>query len=427
MLIDKLKHETRKHPDWQRVFLSWIIRDEKININIIIKYFLLFKKYKKVLKISPNETNLLVKEKNSSQIYKKIVINEIHKYKVDKLINVLKKTSLYNKKIENQIKKISNSKIDIEIIIKSLKSKVFITSEELFEFINTCKDEELNWNKKYYLNKIRLKSLKVSEIKNYQSNGLLIEILDYRTCSILGSRFWCIVKSEQNFRKYKDKMKSQYIYFDFNKSQSDPKSMLGFSVMINGHISESYLKNNKKTPLNLLRTFDFKGIKKEKIQSTMKDVKSQEDKFNKSCMSGDMVTFDNLISIIDPSKNNNLAVRLTATYGNIEILNKLLEINNVNPADLDNRAFQDAAKYGNLEIIKRLLKDDRINPTALNNIAFCQAAERGMIDVVKYFLQNNIGDPSVYSNRALNISMDKGYLNIANELLKDERVLSQID
>lgn len=424
VLIDKLKKETKKHPRWQRMFLSWINEDEKVNIQVLINYFLLFKRYKNVLQLNPTEINLLVKDKPACDAYKNIIIKEINNYKSSKLINTLKTTKLYNNKIENKIKKIDQTKIDA--LIKIIKKNRCITSDELFELINTFNDENSNWNKDYYLNKIKINNLNVYKIDE-TSNSLLIDALDYRSCQLLGSIDWCIVKSEQKFRNYKSKMRSQYIYLDFNKQQSDPNSLIGFSVMTTGHISDSYLKDNKKTPNNVLKHFDFKKIKKEKIKSTLKYIIDVEEKFNQVCICGDLITFDKIIESIDPTKNNNLGIRLAATYGNVEILKKLLEIKNVNPADLDNRAFQDAAKYGNIEIIKILLKDNRVNPVDLNNIAFCKAAENGMAHIINYFLENEIGDPSVYNNRALNLAMDKGYLDIANELLKDNRVSNRIE
>jgi ankyrin repeat protein len=65
---------------------------------------------------------------------------------------------------------------------------------------------------------------------------------------------------------------------------------------------------------------------------------------------------------IDPSTNNNEALKTAVRYGHISITKCFLEDNRVDPSDNDNEAFRIAVRYGHLLIAQLLLKDSRVDP-----------------------------------------------------------------
>jgi ankyrin repeat protein len=96
-------------------------------------------------------------------------------------------------------------------------------------------------------------------------------------------------------------------------------------------------------------------------------------------------------SRVEPSANYNLAIRQAAQNGHTEVVELLLGDSRVDPSAQDNLAIQMAAYEGHTEVVRLLLGDSRVEPSAQNNLAIKQAAARGHTDVVELLL----GDPRV--------------------------------
>jgi hypothetical protein len=65
---------------------------------------------------------------------------------------------------------------------------------------------------------------------------------------------------------------------------------------------------------------------------------------------------------VNPSDNNNYAIRWASRNGHLEVVKLLLEDPRVNPADEDNDPIRSSSINGHLEVVKLLLEDPRVAP-----------------------------------------------------------------
>ena len=70
-------------------------------------------------------------------------------------------------------------------------------------------------------------------------------------------------------------------------------------------------------------------------------------------------------------------------FGHIAVVKALLADKRVDPTDDDNCAIRWASYYGRIEVVKALLADKRVDPTARNNEAIRDAGWNGRTEVVK--------------------------------------------
>lgn len=158
--------------------------------------------------------------------------------------------------------------------------------------------------------------------------------------------------------------------------------------------------------------------------------------------------------------DDNLALRLAASYGHLPILNALLDHVSLtggypqwftnrlglktlmqgwfgtNPvqeqvAILDNSALRVAVAHGHLKIMKRLLAYDAVREQIdiEDNDAFCMAACKGHLKVVKYLLTyDKVREQiNVDSNLALNLAAFNGHFQVVKHLLTYSKVSDDID
>jgi len=100
-------------------------------------------------------------------------------------------------------------------------------------------------------------------------------------------------------------------------------------------------------------------------------------------------------SRVNPSINNNYALRWASKNGHTEIVKLLLADERVDPSDQNNQAIQISSFYGHADIVKLLLevglnkeftKRERVNPADLANQAIRYASKNGHTEVVKLLL-----------------------------------------
>ena len=72
--------------------------------------------------------------------------------------------------------------------------------------------------------------------------------------------------------------------------------------------------------------------------------------------------------------------------------------------------------------VARLLQDPRVDPSVDDNIAIRIASEKGHMDVVKRLLQDPRVDPSASRNQAIRFASMSGRAGIVGRLLQDPRV-----
>ncbi len=81
-----------------------------------------------------------------------------------------------------------------------------------------------------------------------------------------------------------------------------------------------------------------------------------------------------LLRHVDPSANDNEAIRSAAWKGHLDVVNRLLNDPRVDPSADHNYAIRWAASFGNLAVVNRLLEDTRVDPSANDNQAIRWAA-----------------------------------------------------
>jgi len=89
----------------------------------------------------------------------------------------------------------------------------------------------------------KLENLKIKPIIN-ENNILVFEVENYANCKEMGSPAWCIVRNESYFEQYTKDDSRQYICYDFNKSETDINSLVGFTYDAFGTIDAAHYKND---------------------------------------------------------------------------------------------------------------------------------------------------------------------------------------
>jgi len=148
-----------------------------------------------------------------------------------------------------------------------------------------------------------------------------------------------------------------------------------------------------------------------------------ERKLVKSARDGDLNEVRLLmIEGVDPSNQDNHAIKLAVVNGHIQVVKLLLPDLRVNPAAEDNYCIRIASAKGYTDIVELLLQDDRVDPSAKDNYAITIASEKGYIDIVGLLLQDPRVDPSDNNNSAIRAASSKGRLGVVRLLLQDARV-----
>jgi hypothetical protein len=95
-------------------------------------------------------------------------------------------------------------------------------------------------------------------------------------------------------------------------------------------------------------------------------------------------------------KTNALRLKYAVENGHeLAVVERLLQDKSVDPSANDNYAIRAAAQNGHLAIVDRLLQDERVDPSADNNFAVQLAAERGHLAVVDRLLEDDRVDVAV--------------------------------
>lgn len=95
---------------------------------------------------------------------------------------------------------------------------------------------------------------------------------------------------------------------------------------------------------------------------------------------------------LDPSVNNNAAIRWACREGKEELVRLLLLDPRVNPSDGGNSCIHFASAMGHLNIVRLLLADPRVDPSS--GLPLCFACMNGHKDVVETLLEDPRADPS---------------------------------
>jgi hypothetical protein len=113
---------------------------------------------------------------------------------------------------------------------------------------------------------------------------------------------------------------------------------------------------------------------------------------------------------------------LAASSGHLAVVERLLQDEHIDPSADDNYAVRWATVRGHLAVVERLLQDERVDPSTNDNYAVRCAAENGHLAVVDRLLRDERVDPSANNNGAVRLAVENGHFAVVDRLLEDDRV-----
>jgi hypothetical protein len=109
-----------------------------------------------------------------------------------------------------------------------------------------------------------------------------------------------------------------------------------------------------------------------------------------ACFHNRMDLVQELIKVVDPSVQEQIAFRTACSRGHVELVRFLLQDPRIDPSAQSHFGLRVAADHGYLPIVVALLQNGHVD-THSCHIAICNACENGNTEVVRAFLQ----DPNV--------------------------------
>lgn len=146
---------------------------------------------------------------------------------------------------------------------------------------------------------------------------------------------------------------------------------------------------------------------------------------------------------VDPSANNQIALKKASENGHLQIVKLLLKDKRVDPSISFNYPLFSAVKYNHYKVVKLLLEDERVDPASYYNCIIIEASRNGYHKIVKLLLEyfslkflnvNNLNcemlfdsykkmvDPSACNNEAIISASKYGNYKVVKLLLGDKRV-----
>jgi ankyrin repeat protein len=123
---------------------------------------------------------------------------------------------------------------------------------------------------------------------------------------------------------------------------------------------------------------------------------------------------------IDPTVDENYAIRIAADRGHVDVVRVLLSDPRVDPAAEHNHAIGFAAFNGHCDVVRVLLSDSRIDPGADDNFAIRYAALSGHVDIVRILVSDSRADPTAGDNHAIRLAAQNGHADVVSVLLSDD-------
>jgi len=94
----------------------------------------------------------------------------------------------------------------------------------------------------------------------------------------------------------------------------------------------------------------------------------------------------------------------------------------IDPSAQDQCAIRWASSRGRLAVVECLLHDDRVDPSANNQDSIRWASAHGHIAVVECLLRDRRVDPSADDQFAVRAATTEGHYAVVERLLRDDRV-----
>ena len=167
---------------------------------------------------------------------------------------------------------------------------------------------------------------------------------------------------------------------------------------------------SRKAPRSSLGKYSFNG-----------STDSPYAEFIQACKCGDKVRVLQLIhnSRVDPTKEDNRAIREASAHGHHSVVSTLLRSHYiVDPSANRNEALVTACSRGFLEIVKLLLGSTSVDAAANGDEPLIKACESGHLEIVKLLLGRGL--PTIGGGDALVKSCAIGRLDVVNILLASD-------
>jgi hypothetical protein len=112
--------------------------------------------------------------------------------------------------------------------------------------------------------------------------------------------------------------------------------------------------------------------------------------FETAIRNGDLAEVAYLLQCpgVDPTADNNDAIRRAAEFGHLAVVERLLQCPGVDPTAVEDYAIRWAAEFGHLAVVERLLQCEGVDPTVHYNVPICEAAWNGHLVVVERLLRD---------------------------------------
>ncbi|KAI8898483.1 hypothetical protein BC833DRAFT_620300 [Globomyces pollinis-pini] len=125
---------------------------------------------------------------------------------------------------------------------------------------------------------------------------------------------------------------------------------------------------------------------------------------------------------INPSENDNWAIRITSAKGYKDNLSILLRDQRIDPSAKDNMCIRLAAENGHADCVRLLLDHPNVDPSAKNNAALRWASRNGHSKCVSILLSDSRADPTADNHYAIKWAMANSHHACVGLLLADSRM-----
>lgn len=174
---------------------------------------------------------------------------------MNELINKHKLTQYANSILSNKNKHLLTDKSleHFKILMDSGVSKSVIqnlvgkkmaaihTSEEFDKYLEKVIEHVSGFNEEILMEKLNSNNIKPTY---HENNVVVFEIDTFEQSKIFGSPSWCISRNDYYFNDYKSEGSKQYFLYDFNRSEKDNQSMIGFTIRTDGSMRTQHAKND---------------------------------------------------------------------------------------------------------------------------------------------------------------------------------------
>jgi hypothetical protein len=430
----KICELTKKHPNWQSVFLEWAEFDDHLDFTKLKNSFDTLTEYKHLLRydITIEFAKSLVRFNDETnrdiiEIFNDKIQEVLHTKQKDNFIKSLS-THKYKYLFDDLVVQEINIILDHGISISALKNQFFNklawfkSGSDLLADLLEFKDKHIIWDCKHYLEKIKNEKLNVTILKSTKYSLTLV-VNDWHACKKLGSQSWCIVHDEGYFESYISDVNRQVIYFNFELNLDDDFSLIGFTIDMAGNIIDSYIKDDSPTPKSMYDSFNFPKLNKNDIKNILN---------NQSCQNALIIICRyNLIDhfnewaeriSIDITFEDNTLFKTCILNKNIELAKRLLKYDSVRDNIHTNGIMKHAILSKDIDTVDFALGLEGVTLNPKDYSLFNDAFNSGCPDIVDRIIKEESLDPSINNSEVLTLSIRHSFEDITLYLLKDSRI-----